>query len=488
MAVIKAVATRQTARLSSGIKYITNPEKTDQLGLVSGKDCNAKTALAEMETTKELYDKTDGRQYKHFIQSFDPKDTIDPEKAHELGREFAEKSFPGHEVLVATHIDKDHIHNHFIVNSVNFENGVKIQSSKDDLQNMKDLNDRICEREGLNVIEKKSPGKELSMAEYQVAMKGESWKFKLMGEIDKSMENSQGKEEFIKDMEDKGYKVKWTDERKEITYTTPEGKKSRGSKLHDVKYSKEEMENGFKRTKENQHQPESVHDSERRSAGGTSPGGSSTGGTSPGTSRTRNEMLRDLATSRQRQRELDPSGSNQPDRTNPQENDRGRNSEAGNDNQAPSQRDGKGTNEREAKQDIQRNEKGNQGVKGKGDSENQGTRNNIENGQRRSTSNSRDLPDFYESATATNQGGAKVKGPNVAGKGENVRIESPNNSGDNSPNIGSVPSGNALGGLGKALEQGMKELGKQQQKHDREEEKKREREEKRKEKDRGFER
>ena len=252
MAVIKACATKQTARLSTAIKYVTNPSKTDQLGLVSGKDCNPQTVLVEMETTKALFDKGDGRQYKHFIQSFNPKDVIDPAKAHELGREFAEKSFPGHEVLVATHIDKNHLHNHFIVNSVNFEDGLKIQCSPIDLQKMKEFNDLICEREGLHVIKEKTPGKHLSMNEYQVAIKRESWKFKTMGVIDQVMERAQTKGEFVKDMEAQGYQVKWTDQRKNITYTTPDGHKVRDNKLHDPNYLKEAMENEFKyrRTKE----------------------------------------------------------------------------------------------------------------------------------------------------------------------------------------------------------------------------------------------
>ena len=250
MAVFKAVNTRSST-LRTGISYVSNLEKTEA-GLISGKDCNQETALAEMQATKELYGKTDGRQYKHFIQSFDPNDPIDYIKAHELGKEFAEKAFPGHEVLIATHKDKDHIHNHFIVNSVNFENGSKFQMSKADLQNMKDLNDQMCEREGLSIIREKTPGKEISMNEYQAAVQGKSWKFRLMADIDQAIERSQNKAEFIKAMEDKGYKVNWTDTRKYITYTTPDGNKVRDNKLHDPKYLKEAMENGFERSERNQ--------------------------------------------------------------------------------------------------------------------------------------------------------------------------------------------------------------------------------------------
>lgn len=249
MAVIKAVNSKSS--LKSVIQYITNKEKTEEK-LVSGKDCNAASAFEEMQTTKELFDKADGRQYKHFIQSFDPQDNLNHYQAHKIGLEWAEMNFKGYEVLVATHQDKEHIHNHFVVNSVSFENGEKYRQSKKDLEKMKELSDKICQREGLHVIAEKTQGKELSMKEYQVAIKGDSWKFKLMNEIDKSMQHNKTKEEFMKSMEDKGYKVNWSDTRKYITYTTPEGKKVRDNKLHDEKYTKEVMENGFKRAKENE--------------------------------------------------------------------------------------------------------------------------------------------------------------------------------------------------------------------------------------------
>lgn len=249
MAVIKAVNSKNS--LKNVIQYITDKEKTEEK-LISGKGCNPQSALEEMQTTKEQFNKLDGRQYKHFIQSFDPHDNLDYQKAHKIGLEWAEKSFKGYEVLVATHQDKNHIHNHFVVNSVSFENGEKYRYSKWDLGQMKELSDRICERENLRVITQKTPGKELSMNEYQVAIRGESWKFKLINEIDKSLAQAKSKEDFIKSMEDNGHKVTWSDTRKYITYTTPEGNKVRDNKLHDIKYTKEAMENGFRSIKESE--------------------------------------------------------------------------------------------------------------------------------------------------------------------------------------------------------------------------------------------
>jgi len=245
MAVIKTTNPK-VSTLKQGIKYITNPDKAE---LITGKDCTPETALEEMQATKALYNKTEGRQYMHFVQSFKPDDPLNPSQAHQIGLEMAEKRFKGYEVLVATHTDKDHLHNHLIVNSVSFENGAKFQHSKNDLKAIKELSDQICEREGLHVIREKTPGKDLGRNEYQVALKGESWKFKTMAAIDQTMERTQNKEEFVKAMEAQGYQVKWTAGRKHITYTTPEGDKVRDNKLHDPKYLKEGMEKEFQLSK-----------------------------------------------------------------------------------------------------------------------------------------------------------------------------------------------------------------------------------------------
>lgn len=97
-----------------------------------GVNCSdeAKRAKDEMQLTKEVWNKESGREYKHYIQSW-PKGEVTPQQANEMGVNLAEKSFPGHEAYVVTHADKDHIHNHIVVNSVNFENGKKLHLDKD---------------------------------------------------------------------------------------------------------------------------------------------------------------------------------------------------------------------------------------------------------------------------------------------------------------------------------------------------------------------
>lgn len=252
MAIIKAV--KKTGNLKRVINYLSQESKTNE-ELTSGKDCsnNSKLAFQEMTNTKEMFNKTDGRQYKHFVQSFDPSDKIvTATKAHEIGKKMAElEHFKGFEVLIFTHTDKDHIHNHIIVNSVSFETGKKYQQSANDLENLKKASDKLCIENNLKTITGEEKGKnELSIYdinEYKIAEKGESWKIQLRNTIDEALQQSKSKNEFIEYMQDMGYKVNWAENRKNITYETQEGFKCRDNKLHGTQYLKTNMEEHFKR-------------------------------------------------------------------------------------------------------------------------------------------------------------------------------------------------------------------------------------------------
>ena len=248
MAIIEAISSK--ANIKRIINYITQDKKTNA-SLITGKDCLAESCLEEILYTKNLYHKNSGRRYIHIIQSFDPKDNLSAEQVHNVGIKLA-NAFNGFQVLVATHIDKNHLHNHLVINSVSFENGYKIQMSKKDLQYIKDYSDKLCLEIGASVIPKKEKTNYIKRNEYRVAEQGKSWKFKLMNAIDLSLAESNTKEEFIKNMNKLGYQVNWTDTRKYITYTTPEGYKCRDNKLYDEKYSKGAMENEFRRIEKEQ--------------------------------------------------------------------------------------------------------------------------------------------------------------------------------------------------------------------------------------------
>ena len=173
MAVIKAVSSK--AGIGQAIDYVTKEEKTEEK-LVSGLHCEAETAKEEMQATKELWEKTGGRTYKHFVQSYHKDEKITPEQAHRNALQLAENTpaWKGFEVLVATHKDKDHVHTHFIVNSVNFEDGHKLQWSSADLRELKERCNAQSQEQGLHVPEK---GKTFEGAEREetVAWKKETY-------------------------------------------------------------------------------------------------------------------------------------------------------------------------------------------------------------------------------------------------------------------------------------------------------------------------
>ena len=215
--------------------------------LVSGVNCDGENAFAEFLATKKSYKKTDGMNFYQYVQSFSPEENITPHQAHEIAIEFAEKAWTGYEVLVATHCDAQHIHSHFVINSVSFENDKKLRQNPNTLKSLRALSDEICRHHNLSTLDPYSnDGMKISTREYRTAVKGQSWKFKLMNDIDKAMNISGSKEDFINAMSIMGYSVTWTDGRKYITYQCPNKMKCRDIKLHNDKYLKGSMENEFR--------------------------------------------------------------------------------------------------------------------------------------------------------------------------------------------------------------------------------------------------
>lgn len=241
--------------------------------LVSGVNCDGENAFAEFLATKKSYKKTDGMNFYQYVQSFSPEENITPQKAYEVALEFAEKAWAGYEVLVATHCDAQHIHSHFVINSVSFENGKKLRQNPNTLKSLRALSDEICRHHNLSTLEPYSKdGMKISTREYHTAVKGQSWKFKLMNDIDKAMNISGSKEDFINAMSIMGYSVTWTDGRKYITYQCPNKMKCRDIKLHNDKYLKGSMENEFRYRQEQyfgkpQAEEQQLTDSDRATIG-----------------------------------------------------------------------------------------------------------------------------------------------------------------------------------------------------------------------------
>ena len=249
---------KQTPSAMRGcINYCVQEKKTvDKNGrqYVGGVNCLGRHAYEEFMATKNLYGKACGTYFYQYVQSFAPGEIQSYEEAHRIGLEFAGKSFPGYEVLVATHLDAhddsgvQRVHNHFIVNSVSFEDGRKIHFTPNTLQELRKISDDICRDHGLSVLppSKRRNGQGIGTREYRATMRGEGWKFGLINDIDTAMTQAGDRREFCDILASVGYTVNWTDTRKYITFTCPNGRKVRDNKLHDNKYTKENLEYEFR--------------------------------------------------------------------------------------------------------------------------------------------------------------------------------------------------------------------------------------------------
>ena len=240
--------TQSRAAMRGVMLYVMQEKKTAWEGgpLVSGINCQPQSVYDDFINTKLLYHKDGGTMFYHMVQSFPKGAAVDPQQAHEAARRLAEY-FDGCEVLVCTHVDREHIHSHCVINSVNFETGKKLHMAKEQLQELMRRNDMVCQEMGLPVFDAPTQqARGMSGAEYHTALKGQSWKLRLMNTIDECMKYAADKDAFVSLMESEGYAVRWESGRKYITYTTPDGLKCRDSKLHEEKYCKEVMEHEFR--------------------------------------------------------------------------------------------------------------------------------------------------------------------------------------------------------------------------------------------------
>lgn len=267
--------TQSRAAMAGVLFYVAQPKKTtwEDGQLVSGINCQPQSVYDDFLNTKLLYHKDGGVMFYHMVQSFPKGAAVDPRHAHKAARRLAEY-FGGCEVLVCTHVDREHIHSHCVINSVNFETGKKLHMAKEQIQELMRRNDAICQEMGLPVFDVPTQqARGMSGAEYHTALKGQSWKLRLMNTIDECMKCAADKDAFVSLMASDGYAVRWESGRKYITYTTPDGMKCRDNKLHEEKYCKEAMEHEFRiraeivsaRTQAAQHPAGSTSDADNAS-------------------------------------------------------------------------------------------------------------------------------------------------------------------------------------------------------------------------------
>ena len=215
--------------------------------LKNGYNCDHEYAKSQFKATRELFGKNNGIQAHHVIQSFKPGE-IDPRQANEIGLELADKIAKGHEVMVYTHTDREHIHNHIVINSVNFENGYKYQMhGMKAIEKVRDMSDELCLKHDLSIVKEKNAELRYTLAEKHMIEKGKrSWKEEIRKCVDYARENASSYQEF-KEVLKNEFEIDLR-EGKYLTYKHPDNNRwrVRGHRLGNA-YERGTLENGFER-------------------------------------------------------------------------------------------------------------------------------------------------------------------------------------------------------------------------------------------------
>lgn len=180
-------------------------------------NCSSQNTYKDFENMRKAFGQDKGVIAHHYYQSFQKDDNVTPELAHQIGVELAKKMFPNFQVVVSTHIDREHIHNHIIVNSCNIVTGQKWHSNKKSLSEIRKESDKLCLANGLGIITKESKYKGIDRTTYQLGLKGKSWKINLVRDLEKAVECCKSKDEFISFLNKKDYTVRYTDRHITIT-------------------------------------------------------------------------------------------------------------------------------------------------------------------------------------------------------------------------------------------------------------------------------
>lgn len=207
MAYVKVLPVTQRNHLKALLDYVANENKTMKKELVKCEECTLEYAYRDFSAVKKMTGKQGGILAHQLIQSFEPGE-VTIEQAHQIGEELARQALPGYQYIVCTHIDREHIHNHILFNSVSYLSGQKYRGNKTSLRAMQAISDNICREYGLSVI-KKSGRRGLDKTTYQLAKEGKSWKAALAADLDDILPVSFTKQDFIERLEQLGYRVRY---------------------------------------------------------------------------------------------------------------------------------------------------------------------------------------------------------------------------------------------------------------------------------------
>lgn len=229
------------------LNYVHDLEKTNPKLQGGTFLMNPENAYDEFMLTKQLWgkDQEGKRMCMHYIQSFKPGE-VTPQLAKEMADEFVkQKIFQGFQISYAVHTDKDHIHTHFILNTVNIEDGHKWQLA--DLKILRNISDRLCKEHGLSILPEQEPKKAKSPAQKDAEKKGMGWKRETQMAVDAALDIAENPSEFFSIMKKQGYQVRWKNDYKYVLFINPDGKKMRNRIFeHPENYTKEAMLQRFR--------------------------------------------------------------------------------------------------------------------------------------------------------------------------------------------------------------------------------------------------
>ena len=224
---VRYITDGEKTSLASSITYISNPEKTEQFFFTSVLNCSSvDTALSEMMETKQQFGKMGGVLGYHFIQSFQPRE-VTPEQAHAIGLEFAKRLFgKRYEVVISTHLNKHHLHNHLVVNSVSCVDGQKYHSSPESYYNdVRGTSDALCRENDLSVIAPQGKGKHY--AEWKAEQGGKpTVRGVIRADIDAIIHQAYTYDSFLMLLRKNGYEVRRGPNRKYTTVKPPGAKRA----------------------------------------------------------------------------------------------------------------------------------------------------------------------------------------------------------------------------------------------------------------------
>lgn len=251
IAILKAINSKSTGKGSSkGLEDYLNKEKA----LKTGIDCDCDNWSSDFRLTKAVFDNLEGRQYKHFTQAFEKESGLSQEEVHKAGIDLVKmcKQFEGFQAVVITHNDKEHLHNHIVINSVNSETGKKFRMSNSELKTLKKNMDNYLKKEfnleptkAKDGIVKTQDTKTHQAIKRALESDYESFTLNLAKDIKKSLDESTTQEDLKANLEKKDIKMDVSESHNTIMFVDKNKKIVSSKKLNQifgVEFDKESLE------------------------------------------------------------------------------------------------------------------------------------------------------------------------------------------------------------------------------------------------------